>query len=216
MRGVVVGAGLVGLAVARELRERGVDVVVLDRAGVGAGASGVQPGGVRQQWGTRVGCRLAGASVAFWRKADSHRSSRVPLTLRRGGYLFTAHSSATLARLEANVRLQNEEGVPSRIVSPAEAAELVPGLRADDLVGAALCAEDGYFDRPQSVVEAFAHETDLRTVDVQAIEQTVTGWRVGSIEADAVVVAAGTETSTLLAPAGIDLPLVAEDRYLFL
>src|SRR3954471_5822901 len=216
MRCVVVGAGVVGLAVARELRQRGAEVVVLDRSGVGAGASGVQPGGVRQQWGTRVACRLAVESVAFWREADRHLSPRVPLTLRRGGYLFAAHSDATLARLEANVRLQNEEGVPSRIVKPDEAAELVPGLRVDELAGAAWCAEDGYFDRPQSVVEAFAREADVRLVDVQAVEQTASGWRVDDIDADAVVVAAGTETRTLLTPLGIDLPLVAEDRYLFL
>src|SRR6476659_9943564 len=100
MRCVVVGAGIVGLAAARELRVRGVEVVVVDRAGVGAGASGVQPGGVRQQWGTRVACRLAVESVGFWRDADAHLAPRVPLTLRRGGYLFAAHSTATLERLE--------------------------------------------------------------------------------------------------------------------
>ena len=216
MRCVVVGAGIVGLAVARELRERGIEVVVLDRAGIGAGASGVQPGGVRQQWGTRVACRLAVESVAFWREADTHLSSRVPLTLRRGGYMFAAHSTATLERLEANVRLQNEEGVPSRLVTPGEAAELVPGLHVDELAGAAWCGEDGYFDRPQSVVEAFAPDADVRIVDVQKIEQTGTGWRVGEIDSDAVVVAAGTESRALLSPLGIDLPLVAEDRYLFL
>jgi sarcosine oxidase subunit beta len=215
MRCVVVGAGIVGLAVARDLRVRGVDVVVVDRTGVGAGASGVQPGGVRQQWGTRVACRLAVESVAFWREADSQLSSRVPLTLRRGGYLFTAHSRATLERLEANVRLQNEEGVPSRLVSAAEAAELVPGLRVETLAGAAWCAEDGYFDRPQSVVEAFARDAEVRRLDVRAIEQTPTGWLVGDIDADAVVIAAGTESRALLVPLGIDLPLVAEDRYLF-
>src|SRR3954464_454260 len=183
MRCVVVGAGVVGLAVARELRKRGAEVVVLDGSGVGAGASGVQPGGVRQQWGTRVACRLAVESVAFWREADSHLSAHVPLTLRCGGYLFAAHGDATLARLEANVRLQNEEGVPSRIVSPAEAAELVPGLRVDDLAGAAWCAEDGYFDRPQSVVEAFARDADVRIVEVRTIEQTASGWRVEDMEA---------------------------------
>ena len=61
----VVGAGITGLAVARELRERGVEALVLERSGVGAGASGVQPGGVRQQWGTRVNCLLARDSLAF-------------------------------------------------------------------------------------------------------------------------------------------------------
>src|SRR5690242_7444236 len=109
MRCAIVGAGIVGLAIARELRARGADVVVLDRSGVGSGASGVQPGGVRQQWGTHVACRLARESVTFWRQADERLSSRVPLTLRRGGYLFVARTDATLARLTENVRVQNEE-----------------------------------------------------------------------------------------------------------
>jgi sarcosine oxidase subunit beta len=204
---VVVGAGITGLAVARELRERGHDVVVLERTGVGAGASGVQPGGVRQQWGTRVACRLARESVAFWRDIDRRLRPRVPLTLERSGYLFVARSDAALERLAANVRLQNEEGIPSRLVSPDEASALVPGLRTDGIAGGAWCGEDGYFDKPQSVVQAFAEGLDIRQVDVRSVAE---------LEADVVVLATGTETRTLLEPLGVDLPVQPEDRYLFL
>lgn len=217
---VVVGAGVIGLAVARELAGRGHDVVVLERSGVAAGASGVQPGGVRQQWGTRIACRLARESVAFWREATERLGSSVPLELRRCGYLFVAREGATLARLERNVRLQNGEGVPSRLVSPAEAAEVVPGLRADAIAGGAWCGEDGYFDRPQSVVEAFAHGLDVRNETVEALSRLDGGWRVesaaGRVDADTVVVAAGVDTVGLLAPLGVELPITAEDRYLFL
>ena len=201
MRCVVVGAGIVGLAIARELQGRGVEVVVLERTGIGAGASGMQPGGVRQQWGTRVACRLARESVAFWREATGRLDSRVPLELRRGGYLFAARSAETLERLEQNVRLQNEEGIPSRIVAPGEAAQLVPGLQA--IVGAAWCGEDGYFDRPQAVVEAFARRVDVRREDVRRLDE---------VDADAVVVAAGVDTRELVP----GLPLHAEERHLFL
>ena len=117
----VVGGGVIGLAIARELRDRGVRAAVLERTAIGAGASGVQPGGVRQQWGTPIACRLARESVAFWASADERLGSPVPLGFRRCGYLFAAHSEATLARLAANVAVQNAEGVPSRIVSPGEA-----------------------------------------------------------------------------------------------
>jgi sarcosine oxidase subunit beta len=206
-RCAVVGAGIVGLAIARELKARGLDAVVYERSGIGAGASGVQPGGVRQQWGTRVACRLARESVAFWRDVDAHLKPRVPLELRRGGYLFVAQSDAALARLAANVALQSEEGIPSRIVSPAEAAELVPGLRPDTLAGGSWCEEDGYFDRPQSVVQAFADGLDVRHRDVGALDE---------VDADVVIVAAGTETRTLVAPLGVDLPVQSEDRHLFL
>jgi sarcosine oxidase subunit beta len=207
IRCVVVGAGVTGLAIGRELQARGHDVIVCERSGIGAGASGVQPGGVRQQWGTRVACRLARESVAFWREVDFRLKSHVSLELRRGGYLFAARSEAALGQLAANVELQNEEGISSRIVSADEAAELVPGLRADTIVGGSWCGEDGYFDRPQSVVQAFAEGLEVRPQDVRALD---------GLDADVVVVAAGAETCALVAPLGVDLPVQAEDRHLFL
>src|SRR6476619_2850201 len=124
----VVGDGVVGLAIAREVAGRGAKVAVFERAGIGAGASGVQPGGVRQQWGTPIACRMARESAAFYADADERLGALVPLGFRRCGYLFLAHSEETLAQMAANVAVQRAEGVPSRIVSPADAAELVPGL----------------------------------------------------------------------------------------
>src|SRR2546430_7933851 len=197
----VVGAGVVGLAVARELQRRGARVAVFERTGIGSGASGVQPGGIRRQWGTSIACRLAGESADFYAAAEEHFEPAVPLGFRRCGYLFLAHSEDTLARLAANVAVQNDEGVPSRIVSVDEAAELVPGLVADSIVGGAWCAEDGYFDRPQSVVEAFAAGLDIRVQDVRALD---------TLQADAVVVAAGADTPQLVP----GLPIVREERYL--
>lgn len=198
----VVGAGVVGLAIARELSRRGARVAVFERAGIGAGASGVQPGGVRQQWGTRIACRLARESAEFYAKADEHLESPVPLGFRRCGYLFLAHSEETLAKLTANVPVQNAEGVPSWIVSPDEAAELVPGLTVETVLGGAWCAEDAYFDRPQGVVEAFARGLDVRTREVRSLDE---------LEADTVVVAAGADTPALVP----GLPIEREERYLF-
>src|SRR3981081_4352390 len=105
----VVGAGVIGLAIARELQNRGTRVAVFERSGIGAGASGVQPGGVRQQWGTPVACRLARESAAFYAEADELLESPVPLGFRACGYLFVAHTDATLGRLATNVAVQNAE-----------------------------------------------------------------------------------------------------------
>lgn len=199
---IVVGAGVVGLSVAFHLQERGASVVVVERSGVGAGASGVQPGGVRQQWGTRVNCVLARESVAFWRDVRERLQMRVDPGFRACGYLFLAHSEETLAQLRANVELQNELGVPSRILSPAEAADAVPGLDVSSVVGGGWCAEDGYFDRPQAIVEAFGALADVRIGEVASVQE---------LEADAVVVACGVDTPRLLP----ELPIQAETRYLF-
>jgi sarcosine oxidase subunit beta len=202
----VIGAGVVGLAIARRLQDGGARVAVFERSGIGAGASGVQPGGVRQQWGTPVACRLARESAAFYAEADELLESPVPLGFRACGYLFVAHTEATLARLAANVAVQNAEGIASRIVTPAEAAELVPGLRTDTITGGAWCGEDGYFDRPQAVVEAFGRGLDIRIGPIDSLEPRF---------ADTVVVAAGAATTELVQPLGIDLPIEREDRFLF-
>lgn len=198
----VVGAGVIGLAVARELSQRGASVAVYERTGIGSGASGVQPGGVRSQWGTPVACRLAVESAAFYDRADELLAAPLPLGFRRCGYLFVAGDAAGLERLAASVAVQNAHGIPSRIVSPAEASELVPGLRIDSVVGAAWCADDGYFDRPQSVVEAFAAGLEIRLGEVRSPAE---------LPAETVVVAAGADSS-LLVPG---LPIEREDRYLF-
>jgi len=197
----VVGAGVVGLSIAFQLAERGASVVVYERTGIGSGASGVQPGGVRRQWGTRLNCLLAAESLRWYADVRERLRMRVDPGFRACGYLFLAHSEGALASLRANVELQHGLGVPSRIVTPAEAAELVPDLRPEGLAGGAWCAEDGYFDRPQAIVEALGALADVRLHEVRSL---------ADLEADAVVVAAGVDTPRLLP----GLPIRPEPRVL--
>jgi sarcosine oxidase subunit beta len=222
----IVGAGVVGLSIAFELADRGAGpVVVVERHGIAAGATGVQPGGVRQQWSTRLNCAMARESLALYSQLPDRLRPRVDPGFRPCGYLFVAEDASTLARLRDDVALQNEVGVPSRLVSAEEAGVLVPGLRLDDVAGAAYCHEDGFFDRPQGVVEAFAEAAGRLGVavvrgDVRGVERTKGGWRLsladgGTAESTSVVVAASTETRALLRQLGVDLPIVAEDRWLF-
>ena len=157
----IVGAGITGLSIAFHLAERDVgSIVAYERDGIGAGASGVQPGGVRQQWSTRLNCLMARDSLAFYTQLEARLSPRVDPGFRPCGYIFVAHESETFERLREDVSMQNAIGIPSRIATAEELRELVPELEVAGVVGASVCAEDGYFDRPQSVVEAFAERPE--------------------------------------------------------
>ena len=222
---IVVGAGVIGLSVAWHLLRLGAAVTVVERTGVGAGASGVQPGGVRQQWSTRVSCELARESAGFYRGVSERLEALAAPVLEPCGYLFVADSEGALARLAANVALQNELGVPSRLLSPGAAAGVVPGLRTDGMAGASFCAEDGYFDKPQAVVEAFAAAVrrlggEIVIGTVTALSPTGRGWRsqlAGGppLASSQVVVAAGVDSVPLLGPLGVELPIEPETRHLF-
>ena len=222
----IVGAGITGLSIAWHLLERGcTEVTVHEKIGIGAGASGVQPGGVRQQWSTAVNCVLARDSLAFYRTVGERLGARVDLRFDECGYVFLAHSEHELDRLAAAVGVQNGLGIPSHLLSSAAAAELVPGLAVAGVAGASHCAQDGYFDRPQGVVEAFAAAVtrgggEIRPGEVIALDEEAGGWRLrlaGGVEsaADHVVVAAGWDTPSLLATTGVQVPIAREERYLF-
>ncbi len=198
MEAIVVGAGITGLAVAQRLLGSGVEVRVVDRTGIGAGASGVQPGGVRRQWATEANCLLAQESY------DAYLELGPAFTTC--GYAFVAHSVERLAELEGAVALQQRLGIPSAILSPAEAAAVVPDLDPSGIVGAAWCAADGYFDRAQAPLEVYARGVDVERAQIETL---------AGLEADAVVVAAGSESAALLATIGVDVPITPERRHLF-
>jgi sarcosine oxidase subunit beta len=214
----VVGAGVTGLFVAHSLGTLGVgDVTVYERTGIASGASGVQPGGIRQQWGTAVNCLLARESLSFYRDARERLGMRVDPRFRACGYLFLAHSNGARDQLAANVALQNQLGVPSRLVEPGEAARLVPGLDVSTVAGAAWCAEDGYLDHPRAVLQALGEHADVVRAEVARLEQRRSHWELvfadgTSTAAATVLVAAGWESRALIP----ELPIEREPRYLFL
>src|SRR3954452_24898263 len=116
MHVTVIGAGITGLSIAFHLLERGLgDVTVFDRAGIAAGASGIQPGGVRRQWGTRLNCLLSGESYAFYARLGDELGVKDAPVLERCGYVFVADTETTLARMRGDVELQRSLGVPSEI-----------------------------------------------------------------------------------------------------
>jgi sarcosine oxidase subunit beta len=226
MKVAVVGGGVTGLSIAFNLAERGAEVVVFERTGIAAEASGVQPGGVRQQWSTRVNCRLAQESMRFYRDVAVHLEVRNAPVLEPCGYVFLAHSQERRDALALDVALQNELGIASELLEPEALEALLPGIDRSDVTGASYCGDDGYFDRPQAVVEAFGEAFRrcggaIELATVTALAPRGDRWvleleRGAAVEADAVVVAAGYDAPPLLATVGLELPIAKEPKYLLL
>src|SRR6188472_3150666 len=63
---LVIGAGVHGLSTAWHLAEAGEDVLVVDKAGVGAGASGIACGVIRNNYFQPAMQELMAACVEIW------------------------------------------------------------------------------------------------------------------------------------------------------
>jgi sarcosine oxidase subunit beta len=115
-------------------------------------------------------------------------------------------------------------GVPSKYITPAEAAELCPGLYEEEFVGATYSPEDGFADPNlglQGFIQAAQKEgagvrTNTEVTDVHKRDGRVTGVETdsGTVTADFVVNAAGAWAQEVGEMAGLDLPVSPRRRKL--
>jgi sarcosine oxidase subunit beta len=139
---VVIGAGIMGLSIAYHLAERGVtDVTVVDKGYLCGGASGRNGGGVRAQWSSETNVRLMLESIRMCREFAA--KMKINTWFRQGGYLFLARTGRTRERLEKSVALQNDYGLPTRLLTGAQAGRLVPELDTSGVETASYNPDDG-------------------------------------------------------------------------
>jgi sarcosine oxidase subunit beta len=214
---VVVGGGVVGVSSAFHLAEAGAGrVVLLERAdALGTGSTGACAGGFRHQFSSRINIQLSLASVPMiLRFTEEHG---LPLDIDQDGYLFLVRSPAEWEPFRAAADLQHTLGVDSRLLGPAEAAEMAPGISLDGIVGATYCPDDGIAD-PAGLTQGYATlarraGVEIRVgVDVREIASAlgrVTGVVTtrGRVDTPVVVDAAGPWAGALAATVGVDLPM---------
>jgi sarcosine oxidase subunit beta len=210
----IVGAGVMGLALAYNLALLGQKrVVVLDAHYLAWGASGRNGGGVRQQWSTEMNIRLMQESVELC--AGFAREMGINVWMRQGGYLFLARTAASRARMEKNVALQNRCDVATRLITPAAARKLVPELEVEGFEAACYNASDGIVF-PWPFLWGYARAAAKRGVaihtgtPVTAIEPAAGGFTLrtakGPLRAARVVCAAGAWSPEVARLAGVALP----------
>ncbi len=212
---VVIGGGVIGTSVAFHLAEAGVRVVLLERDMLGAGSTSRAAGGVRAQFSDPVNIALGVRSLAAFE--DFGRRPGAEIDLRQHGYLFLLDNEDDAAAFEAAVPLQNEMGVPSRMIGVAEACRLAPLVAPDGLVAAAFSPRDGHCT-PEAVVAGYAagarrHGATIRQhravtgIEVSGGEITAVRTDDEEIDTGTVVCAAGAWSASVGDLVGVDLPV---------
>src|SRR6185369_15808801 len=199
---VIIGAGVMGLAIAYNLAARGGRrIVVLDEHYLAWGASGRNGGGVRQQWSTEMNVRLMQESTEIC--AHFAEEMGINVWMRRGGYLFLARTKAAAERLERNVALQNRCDLPTRMIALEDARDLVPELELHHGAGG----------RAPSFVAACYNPTDAIVFPwpflwgyARAAERHGVTIRAGVLTAGRIVCAAGAWSPRVARLAGGTLP----------
>ncbi|WP_437897817.1 NAD(P)/FAD-dependent oxidoreductase [Sorangium sp. So ce124] len=205
---VIIGAGIMGLAIAYNLaRHHGItDVVVVDRSYLCGGASGRNGGGVRAQFSSEGNIRLMQESIRICR--DFAREMKINIWFRQGGYLFLVRSEAGRRTLEKSVAVQNACGLGTRMLTANEARAIVPQLSTDGVVAASYNPDDGVVF-PWPFVWGYAERAQKLGVDI-ATFTNVLGFRTQGARIDAVVTDRGEiRTHRVVNAAGAWSPEIA-------
>ncbi len=219
MKVVVVGAGVIGGAVAHELSSRGAEVSVVDMRGTGQGATRASAGilapyieGHLAQL-LRLGVCSLSLYDAFVRRVAADAGQE--FDYRRTGTLQVARTDVEAARLvEAGRELATAE-VPHELVGPEDVRRFEPAL-SSAIVAGLVIPDHGYVD-VTALVSALKIAAERRgavwlTGTVQRLEPREAGVRVvidghASLEADAVVLAAGSWSSRIGLGAAPPMPV---------
>ena len=222
---VIIGAGIMGCAIAHALAEKGQsNVVVLERDQIARGATADAAGGIRQQFSSATNIELATWSVRVWETYEERFG--VDINFRQQGYLFLLDSPAEEATFRKNLALQQSMGVPSRWVTPDEIRELNPYILLDNVVGGTFCPEDGWADTYNCTI-GFARaardlgveireETEVTGITVENGRVTGVTTSAGSIATNTVIIAAGPQTRLVGNLAGVELQVDPYRRMSFI
>jgi glycine oxidase len=202
---VVVGAGIIGCAVGRELARRGARVRIFETRRIGAGATYASAGVLAPYIEAHERGRLFDLtiqSLAMYDQfvADVTAEAGIAVEYRRCGTLEVATDAVSAERMQEVIARQREQNVLTWLEAAA-ARRMAPSL-APSIHGAVLASSHGYVAVPD-LTEALAwsalrHGAQIETTDrVTAIRSAGAGLTIFTADgtkwdADAAVIAAGS------------------------
>jgi glycine oxidase len=148
---VVVGGGVIGCAIARELAGRGLSVTLLERGEPGGEASWAAAGMLSPQADARGPgpffdlCLESRSLYPEWSR-EVEEESGLSVGYRATGILRCAHGEEELERLRGDCRWQRDAGLPLEERTAEELSAWVPGLLSREIVGGVFFPQDGVVD----------------------------------------------------------------------
>ena len=217
----VIGAGIMGAAIAWRLARRGVQVTLLDKGQPGHGASSHSFAWINAGAKEPIGYHdLNRRSLEMWARfaaAIGDDGDPASAGLRWGGKVSWVARAEDAEALLGRVRQLQSWGYPSRLVDAAELGRLEPALELGPVAAAEYSPNEGQAE-PQMVVDACLRRLremgcEVRTgAEVVGFEREGDG-RIqgletssGPVGVEAVVMAAGTDTTALASLAGVSVP----------
>ncbi len=223
----IVGGGIVGSSTAYFLKKHGFKgrIAIFEQDPTfKQSCTALSWGGIRQQFSTPENIRLSQFALEFIRNLKSEFGPDAEISFKEQGYLVMA-TEAGVSVLEENLALQQSMGADTVLMRNNELATRFPHINFEGIAAATFGSRnEGWFD-PYSLMNivrkaAIAKGVEFIPATVTAIENEgeiknltlATGekFTVGSL-----VNAAGTGAGAIAAMAGINLPVSAAKRYVY-
>jgi glycine/D-amino acid oxidase-like deaminating enzyme len=232
---LIVGGGLVGVALAYYLAREGVEVVLVERTELNREASGTNAGSfhfqialhqltaletenVRDRLQKEV--RLLLEAADLW--TTLARELDGPLDVHITGGLMVAETETELRLLHDKHEIEEEAGLETHVLEGDELHRFAPYL-AEDLAGASFCPREGHANpalaAPLFALRAAKAGAEIRThAEVTAVEAEPDGGArrftvttgAGRIRAHRLVNAGGAWANDLAALSGLRFPVRSE------
>ena len=212
----VIGAGIVGASIAWRIASRGHRVTLIDKAEPGSGASSHSFAWVNAGAKEPIGYHnLNRRSLEMWPRFAEALADDVGL--RWGGKIAWETDPGAAEQLMTRVGQLQSWGYPTRLVSREELSELEPSLEIGPVAAAEYSENEGQVE-PQMVVDACLRRlrelesSIVQGAEVIAFDRDSAGsirtvqTDSGDYQADAIILAAGTDTTALASLCDVYIP----------
>lgn len=210
---VVIGGGIVGTSTALALAQKGVSVALCEKGEIGAEQSGRNWGWVRISNRDPREIPLAVAAQRLWRGMNEAVGAETGF--RQPGVIYLAETEADVARQERWAEEAKLYQLDSRVLTPVEIAEKLPGATRT-WPGALYSPTDGRAE-PQKAAPAIANGARrrgaailtgcaVRGIETAAGRVSFVVTEKGPIACDSVVLAGGAWSRLFCGNLGIDFP----------